>query len=88
MIAVVLSVAGKVGAWVIGTKAGRIVLLVLAIAIGLWIYGEKREADGREQARAEVRQNDTRAVERADEAERTIRRDPDDTSRSLSDGTF
>lgn len=76
------------GQWLIGSKAGRILLLCAAALTALWIYGAHERGVGAERQRAQTQRNDAAAVERADDAENAVRRDPDDVSRSLSNGTF
>lgn len=84
-----IALARMAGAWLVSTKAGRITLAGLAVLVFLWVYGERREADGRREVIEQIEQRDQRAVERAHEAERDIRsRGDSDVLRSLRDGTF
>jgi len=76
------------GAWLLSTKAGRVLLAIVAIVLGLMIFGAWRERQGTQHERARMARQDNQAVERADEAERAVRRDPDDLSRSLRQHRF
>lgn len=83
-----LAIARACGGWLIGTKAGRLVLMVAAALLALWAFGAWREGQGVQQERARIERQDNQAVERADEAERNTRRDPDDLDRSLREHRF
>lgn len=75
------------GAWLIGTKPGRIALAVVAGLLALQAYGAWERHRGAAAERARVERDNTQAVERSNEADRRAR-NPADLPGSLRNHTF
>lgn len=81
-----IALAGTAFAWLMGTKAGRVMAMIVAGVLAILTFGWTMRRRGAAQARAQQLEIDNAAVTRATEAGAAAERDG--AAKRLRDGSF
>lgn len=70
-----IALAGSAFAWLMGTKAGRVMAAIIAVVLAIAIFGAWERHRGAEAERVRKQEVDRAAITRSNEAEREFRND-------------